>query len=442
MAKNHEKLIDKLIHFDMKNRIAVISEHASPLATLGGVDAGGQNVYVAELAKSLSLAGYDLDIFTRWEDPALPHVVKWMPGIRIIHLAAGPKEVIAKESLLPFMDEFRESMLTYIRRNKIVYDLIHANFWMSGLVASQLKEILGIPFVITFHALGHVRRIHQGDNDKFPPERISIEQDIIKKADRIIAECPQDKEDLVHYYNAPTFKLDTIPCGFSSKEFYPIDKPLARKLLQLPPHDFLILQVGRMVPRKGVDNVIKGMANLKRPDIHLLIVGGDFDEKDALSNSEIKRLNALAQELGIGSMISFAGHKNRDLLKFYYSAADVFVTTPWYEPFGMTPLEAMACGTPVIGSKVGGIKYSVIHGATGLLVPPNDPEALAGSIDQLISDKQLLAQMSRNSLKRVNQEFSWAHIARQADRLYQNVILSSRHTSVIHPNQRSKTQAA
>lgn len=426
----------------MKDRIAVISEHASPLATLGGVDAGGQNVYVAELAKSLSLAGYNLDIYTRREDASVPLVVNWMPGIRIIHVNAGPNEVIAKEKLLPFMDEFRENMLRYIRRNKIIYDLIHANFWMSGLVASQLKEILRIPYVITFHALGHIRKIHQGDSDKFPPERIAIEQDIIKNADRIIAECPQDKEDLVNYYNAPAFKLETIPCGFSSSEFYPIDKALARKLLQLPADDFFILQVGRMVPRKGVDNVIKSMAWLKNSNAQLLIVGGEFDEIDVLSNPEIKRLDALAREMGISRKISFAGHKNRDLLKYYYSAADVFVTTPWYEPFGMTPLEAMACGTPVIGSNVGGIKYSVVHGETGFLVPPDDPEALGHAIDQLIYNKVLLQQMSRNSLMRVNQEFSWTNIARQADRLYQNVILSSRHNSLNHSNQRSKTQAA
>ena len=171
----------------MKNKIAVISEHASPLATLGGVDSGGQNVYVAELAKHLSLAGYDLDIYTRWEDSSLPKVINWMHGIRIIHVEAGPKEPIPKEELLPLMDQFREDMLSFIRSGKIIYGLIHANFWMSGLVASQLKEILGIPFVITFHALGQVRRLHQGDNDKFPPERINVEKDIIKKADQIIA---------------------------------------------------------------------------------------------------------------------------------------------------------------------------------------------------------------------------------------------------------------
>lgn len=427
----------------MKNKIAVISEHASPLATLGGVDSGGQNVYVAELAKHLSLAGYDLDIYTRWEDSSLPKVINWMHGIRIIHVEAGPKEPIPKEELLHLMDQFREDMLSFIRSGKIIYGLIHANFWMSGLVASQLKEILGIPFVITFHALGQVRRLHQGDNDKFPPERINVEKDIIKKADQIIAECPQDKEDLVKHYGAPSFKITTIPCGFSSKEFYPIDKALARKLLQLPPDESVILQLGRMVPRKGVDNVIRAMAKLKGGKNRLLIVGGEFDEKDVLSNPEIRRLCELAEGLGIKDAVTFVGRKNRDLLKFYYSAADVFVTTPWYEPFGITPLEAMACGTPVIGSNVGGIKYSVVDGETGLLVPPNDSEALAHGIGQLVSDKEMLGRMSRNSVKRVNSEFSWHIIARQADQLYQRIILSNRHTSNLYPaNSKSKTQAA
>ena len=427
----------------MKNKIAVISDHASPLATLGGVDSGGQNVYVAELAKFLALSGYDLDIYTRWEDATLPQVVNWMPGIRIIHVQAGPKEVIAKERLLPFMDEFRENMLSFIRKGKILYGLIHANFFFSGMVAAQLKEILGIPFVITFHALGQVRLIHQGNDDQFPAERIQIEKDIIKKADQIIAECPEDRHDLMKYYKAPSFKITMIPCGFNTKEFYPVDKGLARKLLKIPADESIILQLGRMVPRKGVDNVIRALAQVRNSNTRLLIVGGDFDEGEVLSNPEISRLSQLAQELGVSESVTFIGRKNRELLKYYYSAADVFVTTPWYEPFGITPLESMACGTPVIGANVGGIKYSVVDGQTGFLVPPNDPESLAQTVDHLLSDKELHGRMSVNSLKRVHAEFSWALIARQADQLYQRVILSNRHTSNLFPaSQKSKIQAA
>ena len=427
----------------MKNKIAVISDHASPLATLGGIDSGGQNVYVAELAKSLSLCGYDLDIYTRWEDASLPQVVNWMPGIRIIHVQAGPKEVIAKEELLPFMDEFRENMLSFIRNGKILYGLIHANFFFSGLVAAQLKEILGIPFVITFHALGHVRLIHQGNDDKFPSERIQIEKDIIKKADQIIAECPQDREDLIKYYKAPSFKITMIPCGFNTKEFYPVDKALARRLLKIAADESIILQLGRMVPRKGVDNVISALAQVGTPNTRLLVVGGEFDEGEVLSNPEIRRLWQLAYELGVIDSVTFIGRKNRDLLKYYYSAADVFVTTPWYEPFGITPLESMACGTPVIGANVGGIKYSVVDGETGFLVPPNDTGILAQHIDLLLADQELRGRMGVNCLKRAHAEFSWATIARQADQLYQKVMLSNRHTSNLFPaNQKSKIQAA
>ena len=427
----------------MKNKIAVISEHASPLATLGGVDAGGQNVYVAELAKHLSVLGYDLDIYTRWEDASQPQVINWMHGIRVIHVEAGPKEPIAKEELLPLMGQFREGMLSFIRDSKLSYGLIHANFWMSGLVAAQLKEALSIPFVITFHALGKVRLLHQGESDKFPPERIAIEEDIIKRADQIIAECPQDREDLLNHYGAPSFKISTIPCGFSSKEFYPIDKGLARRLLQLPPDESIILQLGRMVPRKGVDNVVRALAKLKNKKCRLLIVGGEFDESDVLSNPEIKRLHSLAEELGVSTSVTFVGRKNRDLLKFYYSAADVFVTTPWYEPFGITPLEAMACGTPVIGADVGGIKYTVIDGETGMLVPPDNADALAAAIDRVAGDKALLERMAKNSIKRVNAAFSWHIIARQADQLYQKLILTSRYTSNLYPvNPKSKTRAA
>lgn len=407
----------------MKNRIAFISEHASPLAVLGGVDSGGQNVYVAELARYLSMRGYEIDIFTRWNQQKLPQVVNWIPRVRVVHVKAGPVEFIPKEELLPYMPQFTESVLAFMDRENIRYQLVHANFFMSAMVASDLKELLDIPFVVTFHALGHVRRIHQKEQDKFPKERLEIEKEIAAKADCIIAECPQDREDLIEHYQAPVDNITIIPCGFNPTEFYPINQKLARTILGLPLEEKIILQLGRMVPRKGVDNVVKALEQLKNAEypVRLVIVGGESEEPDPALCPELGRLQQLAEEAGVLNAVTFTGRKNRDVLKYYYSAADLFITTPWYEPFGITPLEAMACGTPVIGSNVGGIKYSVEDSRTGFLVPPNDPEALAGKINRLLTDESLLKKMKFNAIKRVNTLFTWSNVAKMVENMYKKL---------------------
>jgi D-inositol-3-phosphate glycosyltransferase len=409
----------------MKTKIAFISEHASPLAMLGGVDNGGQNVYVGELAKHLVLLGYEVDIFTRWDNPNLPPVVSWVPNVRVIHVPAGPIEVMEKEKLLPYMPAFTDFILSFIESEAIEYDLIHANFWMSAMAAAEIKKRLHIPFVVTFHALGAVRKLHQKENDKFPPERINIEKQIVQEADCIIAECPQDKEDLLRFYEAPQERICIIPCGFSPHEFYPLDRLLARMVLNIDHNDPILLQLGRMVPRKGVDTVLRalGRARQKGCSARLLVVGGETEELNPGDNPEITRLQQIVEQEKITDAVTFVGRKNRDVLKYYYAAADIFITTPWYEPFGITPLEAMACGTPVIGSAVGGIKYSVEDGETGFLVPPNDPDALAAKITALLDNNDLMTTMKNNSIKRVNALFTWSIVAKKISALYDRVLL-------------------
>lgn len=403
----------------MGRRIAFISEHASPLAALGGADAGGQNVYVGEVARQLALMGYQIDIFTRREDRKLPQVVPFGDKIRIIHVNAGPAEDIPKETLLQYMPAFKTDMLRFMQKEQLSYELVHANFFMSALVAMELKKETGIPFVVTFHALGHIRRIHQGDNDQFPKERITIEENAVKEASLVIAECPQDREDLMKYYNAPAEKITIIPCGVNTDELYPVNKAVARSLLGLPYNEKILLQLGRMVPRKGVDNVIRALAKVKcrNAKVRLLIVGGDAD-----TAKELSRLKQLADDLKISDKVYFLGQKSREDLKYYYTAADLFITTPWYEPFGITPLEAMACGTPVIGSNVGGIKFSVADGHSGALVPPKDPDALARRITALLQSPALLREMGNNALRRVNKLFTWELVARDMHTIYERII--------------------
>lgn len=409
----------------MRRRIAMISEHASPLDCLGGVDSGGQNVYVAQVSKHLASLGYDVDVFTRRDDAGVAEVVECRPGMRVVHVQAGPTEFVPKEELLPFMDEFRRWLLRFADRQGIDYDLAHAHFFMSGLVAADVKRLRGWPFVVTFHALGRVRRLHQREADRFPEERIAIEQRVMNEADRIIAECPQDEEDQLALYGASRDKIRLVPCGFDGCELWPMPKDRARRELGLDAGEPIVLHVGRMVPRKGVDNTVRGFARLVHQHgvaARLLIAGGESDEPDPRLTPEIGRLQQIAAAEDVADRVQFIGRKRRAELKYYYSAADVFVTTPWYEPFGITPLEAMACGTPVIGANVGGIKYSVRDGRTGYLVPPKDADALGERLAYLLGRPQLLRRFSQQAVERVQRRFTWQRVSAQIAEIYEELL--------------------
>jgi D-inositol-3-phosphate glycosyltransferase len=399
-------------------RIALISEHASPLAAIGGVDSGGQNIYVAHVARCLVEEGHVVDVFTRRDSRQQPPVIDVKPGLRVLHVAAGPARFVPKEQLLPWMPEFAGACERLCGSGPH-YDVVHANFFMSGWVALQLKRRLGLPFAITFHALGLVRREHQGQADAFPRERIDIERELVREADAIVAECPQDRADLIRLYAADPHKLTMVPCGFDVGEFSPMNRAFARSLLGLERDAFVVLQLGRMVPRKGIDNVVRAMALLpRRMAPRLLVVGGDSDPADDALTPEIGRLRAIARDAGVEDIVTFCGCKPRPQLRAYYAAANVFVTTPWYEPFGITPLEAMACATPVIGSRVGGIQYSVADGITGYLVPPNDPAALAERLGFLQTRPALARQLGLAGVRRVHAMFTWERVTQQLIMIY------------------------
>jgi glycosyltransferase involved in cell wall biosynthesis len=400
----------------------MISDHASPLAAVGGVDSGGQNIYVAETARHLAARGYLVDIFARKDQADQREIVEWLPGVRVVHVPAGPATFIRKEDLLQWMPDFSAFVQRFAARER--YDMVHAHFFMSGLVAMELKSALGLPFVMTFHALGLVRRLHQGVADEFPARRIAIERDIIDSADAIVAECPDDHRNLVTLYNADPHKIAVIPCGFASEDFWPIAPRFARRALGLPSDVPVLLSVGRLVPRKGVDNVIRALGVLVRRlgvPAELLVVGGNSDVADSVMTPEIARLRAIAAEAGVADRVTFTGRRSRELLKLYYSAADAFVTTPWYEPFGMTAVEAMACGTPVVGARVGGIKYSVLDGSTGYLVPPNDPPALADRLNEILSSRRLAERLSSVAVRRAYALFRWERVTQTLAALYGDV---------------------
>ena len=404
-------------------KIALISDHASPLAQLGSVDAGGQNVYVAQIAAELGSRGIEVDVFTRRDAPGMPPSVRWRPNVQVIHVPAGPSRFVPKEQLLPYMGEFARYMTRSFRAQVCPYDIVHANFFMSGMVAMQLKRDAAVPFAMTFHALGRVRRQFQGASDGFDDSRFTIEEHLMAEADAIVAECEQDQVDMVTLYGAPREKIECVPCGIDPEEFW--YEPNARGLLGIDANEYVVLQLGRMVARKGVDNVIRAVALLAEThgiSARVIVVGGNSPDPDPHLTPELGRLMQVACDAGVADRITFTGSRAREQLPLYYSAADVFVTTPWYEPFGITPLEAMACARPVIGANVGGLKSTIVHGRTGFLVPPQDPAALAARLATLHRNPSLARRMGEAGRRRATSRYTWQRVVDQLTEVYEKTL--------------------
>lgn len=419
-------------------RIAFLSEHASPCARLGGQDAGGQNVYVDEVSRHLALRGHRVDVFTRRDDPDLPEVVEWAPGVRVVHLSAGPARFLLKDDLWPYMPAFRDALLDFAARTHTRYDVLHGNFWMSGWVAVELRDRLNIPAVQIFHAMGKTKQRYQGAADTSPSDRIAVELDVVRRADAFIAQCPSERTELVDDYDADPGKVEIIPSAVDIETFRPIPREDARRRIGLAADDPVIAYVGRLLPRKDVRNIVRALAALARTHpalpARLLVVGGESVAPDPAVTPELGALQALAAELGVADRITFAGKRQPSELRDYYSAGDVVVTTPWYEPFGLTPLEAMACGRPVIGSAVGGITFTVRDGVTGYLVPPRDPDALAARLADLFTQPALRTRVGVAARARVERNFTWATVSRRTADLYA-ALLSERQRAARHSRQ-------
>lgn len=412
-------------------RVAFLSEHASPVALLGSVDAGGQNVYVDEVSRALGRMGFLVDIFTRWDDPNEPEIRDWAPGVRIINLSAGPREYVGKDDLWPFMPAFLDAALRFICMQCERYDVLHGNFWMSGWVAAEVKERLGIPAVQIFHATGKTKQRYQGTADTSPCQRIAVEERVIRSVDRVIAQCPAEETELIEDYRTPAAKITIIPSAVNTELFRPVDRDLARRRLGLDPDDFIVTYVGRMLPRKDVRNVVRTVGLMARPSdppLKLLLVGGETSDPDPAATPEIGELQRLAAVEGITDRVIFTGKRQPDVLHLYYGAADVVVTTPWYEPFGLTPLEGMACARPVIGSNVGGIAFTVADGETGYLVPAGDPVALAARLRLLLEQPALGERLGQAARERVEREFTWPTVAQRTAALYDRVLSTSEHS--------------
>ncbi len=409
--------------------IALISYHTCPLATLGGKDTGGMNVYVRDLAKYLGRLGIHADVFTRSQDEHVPHVLHELGfGNRVVHIPAGPEIPRPKSELQNYIHEFVEGILNFSDAKNIKYDVIHSHYWLSGLAALQLKEKWNIPVVHMFHTLALLKNIIAMSPEEVEGEyRIEGEKKVIAQVDRIIASTIDEKVQLVKFYSAEKEKICIVPPGVDTSRFYPIASEEAKEFLNIPSDEKMILFVGRIEPLKGIDTLIKAIAQMRNSDIlstcphYLYIIGGEPDSRNGTSTPEINRLKTLCVELGVGNLILFMGKKDQNTLQYYYSAAEIVVMPSNYESFGMVALEAMACGTPVVATQVGGLQHLVQNGKTGFTVPHNDPIALEEKLTQLICKPELRAQMSRSSIDYA-QTYSWESITPKIIRLYRKTI--------------------
>lgn len=393
-------------------KIAMVSEHADPLADIAGPDCGGQNVHVAELSRALACRGHDVVVFTR-RDCDGPDERRSESGYRVVRLPCGPPEPIPKDAIYQHLGEFTDALTTSLVAERP--NVVHAHFWMSAVATELAAFPLRIPTVLTYHALGSVKRRHQGASDTSPSQRIAIERVVGRHANAIAATCTDEVAEL-HAMGISTHNVCVIPCGVNTIEFA---HPGESQIEPWRRQRFRIVAVGRLVPRKGFDTVITALTDV--PDTELVIVGGPATGS-LDCDPEARRLIARAGQAGVSDRVRFTGAVPRGVMPAVMRSADVVTCTPWYEPFGIVPLEAMAAGVPVIVSAVGGMLDTVVPGITGERVPPRDPAALAAALQSLLSDPNLRKCYGRAGRRRVERHFDWARVARRTESLYRHVL--------------------
>ncbi len=402
----------------MINRIAMISVHTSPLATLGGKETGGMNVYVRDLSRELCRRGIYVDVYTRSQDPSLPRVLALADRGRVINVPAGPEKPYNKNRVFNYLDEFVAGVLAQAEQDNIKYDLIYSHYWLSGLASAALRRVWDIPFAQMFHTLAEMKnRVAQSPDQFEPNQRLNCEGEVMRRADRLVAATPLEKNQMTWLYGAEPEKISISPPGVDPVRFKPMDQSQAREYIGLPAQDHrMILFVGRIQPLKGIDTLMRALGLVKQRDAKLVenlcvsIIGGDPNPDSEIELGEFQRLEKLRTDLGIENLVTFRGAKEQDTLVYYYAAAEMVVMPSHYESFGMVAIEAMACGTPVIASDVGGLSFSIEDGFNGYLVPGQDAQALADKIILLLKYPALRSQLGEQAQTWV-QRYSWANIA-------------------------------
>lgn len=409
-----------------RQAIALISDHGDPAAVIGKEEAGGQNVYVRQVGETLAKLGWQVDLFTRKSHPDAPSIVHHSPYCRTIRLTAGPETFIPRDQLFQYMPEFVEAFLKAQSKEGSNYPLIHTNYWMSAWVGLQLKQRSNVQLVHTYHSLGAIKYQGVPQRPAIAETRLAIEQQILEQADRIVATSPQEEQQLRSLISSHGM-IDVIPGGTDLSTFHVIPKAEARSQLGFAIHEQLVLYVGRFDPRKGIETLVRSVAKLKAENsatpLRLVIVGGS--DPDQIDGEERSRIESLVHALKLAEHTQFVGQIGHDRLPLYYTAADVCVIPSHYEPFGLVAIEAMACGTPVVASDVGGLKFTVIPGETGWLVPPKDVDGFAAAIDRVLNDVVWSQKMRKQALLRVQQNFSWRGVAIQLSDLYRRLLAQS-----------------
>ena len=407
--------------------IAMLSVHTCPLAMLGGKETGGMNVYVRDLSREFANRGHHVDIYTRSQDPSLLRIDDGLGrNTRVVHIPAGPEHPYNKHLIYDHLSEFVDGVLAQAKADGIQYDVLHSHYWLSGVVARELRQRWGSPIVHMFHTLGEMKNaVAQRPEERETDRRIAVEGEIVRFADALIAATPVEEEQLIQLYKADPSRIHIISPGVDTERFHPIPKPHAKDNIGLCPDCCIILFVGRIEPLKGIDNLFCAIAQIvkKLPELrgwlHVPIIGGDPDRIH--EDDEMVRLQELRENLGISDIVTFLGAKDQDMLQYYYSAAEMVVMPSDYESFGMVALEAMACGTPVIASDVGGLSFLVKHGRTGYRVPARDPKALAAKIVQLLTNTGLRRRIGHRAACWA-ETYAWPNIADRIETLYEKVL--------------------
>jgi D-inositol-3-phosphate glycosyltransferase len=401
----------------VKLRIAVLSVHTCPLAALGAKETGGMNVYVRETARELGRMGVHVDVFTRSQNALVPRLVPLGDNARVVHLPAGPAAPLPRETVHRHLPEFVAGVEAHRNEEDLAYDLIHAHYWLSGAAARMLRESWGVPFIQMFHTLARLKNAVARTTGVVEPElRILEEARLVADTDRIVTATVMERANLVWHYGAAADRISVIPCGVDTDLFQPRSQTVAKDLLELAP-DPMLLYVGRLQPIKGLETLLAAMARLRGP-ARLLIVGGDQDESE---NGHGEWLRARAAALGLADRVRFLGPQRQDRLPLFYAAADATVMPSHYESFGMVALEAMACGTPVVASRVGGLQSTVRDGWTGYLVPEGDSVALADRLRVLLEDRATRDRLGREAV-RWAAEHRWPCVAEKLCHLYADLL--------------------
>lgn len=405
-----------------KKCIALISVHGDPAIEIGKEEAGGQNVYVRHVGEALARLGWQVDMFTRKASAEQATIVEHSQNCRTIRLTAGPEEFVPRDNIFGYASDFVKELVKFQQESGYQYPLVHTNYWISSWVGMELKKIQNSKQVHTYHSLGVVKYKAVKTRPMIAKQRLSVEKEVLETAQRIVATSPQEKEHMRSHVSRQG-NIDIIPCGTDIHRFGAIEQQAAREQLGIDPQSKVVFYVGRFDERKGIETLVRAVGQSKlRGSANLKLIIGGGSRPGHSDGKERDRIESIVAELGMSDFTIFPGRLGDEILPVYYAAADVCVVPSHYEPFGLVAIEAMASGTPVVASDVGGLQFTVVPEETGLLAPPKDYAAFASAIDRILSDSDFRNQLGLAARKRVENKFSWEGVAQQLSDLYTQLL--------------------